>query len=88
MRYVGKYISKEDIFPPEWAGRVWGVIGRDNVPFAVRVVIALSEAEGVKMVRFGRKMLRLNGKTLIFGLTWIMSAERALDYLEVIQGFT
>lgn len=87
MRYVGKYISKDDIFPPGWAGRVWGIIGRSNMPFAVRVVISLSEAEGIKMVRFGRKMVGLKGKTLMFGLTWIMDAERALDYLEVIQGF-
>lgn len=86
MRYVGKYISKEDEFPPEWCGRVWGVVGREQMPWAVRVTISLSEAEGISLVRLGRKMLRLNGKTLTFGLTWIVNAERILDYLEVIMG--
>ena len=88
MRYVGKYITKVEDFPLGWAGRVWGVIGRARLPFAPRVIISLSEQEGKSLVRLGRKMLGLKGKTLVFGLTWIMNAGRLLDYLEFLQGFT
>ena len=88
MRYVGKYITKVENFPIGWAGRVWGVIGRERLPFAPRVIISLSEQEGKTLVRLGRKMLGLKGKTLVFGLTWIMNAGRLLDYLEFLQGFT
>lgn len=88
MRYVGKYISKEGQYPSGWYGRSWGVIGRGNLPWAVRVTIFLSDDDGIKLVRLGRKMLGLNGKILLSGLTWIMNAERVLDYLEFLQGFT
>ncbi len=88
MRYVGKYLAKEDDFPPEWTGRVWGIIGREEIPWAVRIIIPLTEREGIILVRLGRKMVGLVGKTLVNGLTWIMNAERVLDYLETIQGFT
>ncbi len=86
MRYVGKYVSKLGEFPLEWSGRAWGVIGRKNIPWAIRVFIPLTEREGVRLVRLGRKMVGLKGKTLTFGLTWIMNAERVLDYLEVMGG--
>jgi len=88
MRYVGKYITKVDEFPAEWTGRAWGIIRKENLPFAVKVVISLSEEEGKKLIRLGRKMLKLNGKTLVHGLTWIVNAERVLDYLEFLRGFT
>lgn len=88
MSYVSKYVAKEQEYPSEWSGRAWGVIGRKHLPWAVRVIIPLSAREGVKLVRLGRKFLRLNGKTLVHGLTWLMDAERVLDYLEVIQGFS
>lgn len=88
MRYVGKYIAKVEEFPLGWLGRVWGVVGREKLPWAPRVIISLTEQEGIALVRLGRKMLGLSGKTLVFGLTWIVNAERVLDYLEYLQTVT
>lgn len=87
MRYVGKYIAKEEDFPPGWKGRVWGVVGRANLPWAVKVVISLTEDESIKLVRLGRKMIGAKGRSFAHGLTWIVNAERVLDYMEFISGF-
>lgn len=88
MRYTGKYIAKEDDYPPEWQGRAWGVVGRSNLPWAVEVVISLTKDQGTKLVRLGRKMIRAKGRSFNHGLAWIVNAERVLDYLEFISGFT
>ncbi len=84
MRYVGKYIAKEDDYPEEWQGRAWGVVGRANLPWAVEVIIGLTEDESIKLVRLGRKMIRAKGRSFSHGLTWIVNAERVLDYLEFL----
>ncbi len=88
MRYVGKYIAKAEDYPPDWRGRVWGVIGRKRLPWAVEVVISLTEDESTKLVRLGRKMIGAKGRSFALGLTWIVNAERVLDYLEFLSGFT
>lgn len=87
MRYVGKYIAKEDDYPEGWKGREWGVVGRVNLPWAVKVVISLTEDESIKLVRLGRKMIGAKGRSFRHGLTWIVNAERVLDYLEFLSGF-
>lgn len=84
MRYVGKYIAKQDDYPAEWQGRAWGVVGRANLPWAVEVIISLTEDESIKLVRLGRKMIRAKGRSFSHGLTWIVNAERVLDYLEFL----
>lgn len=86
MRYVGKYIAKVDEYPEGWSGRAWGVIGRKNLPWAVEVVIALTQIEATKLIRLGRKMIKAKGRSFTYGLTWIVSAERVLDYLEFLSG--
>lgn len=88
MRYVGKYIAKEDDYPSDWSGRVWGVIGRKNLPWAVEVVISLTDREAIQITRLGRKMIKARGRSFDYGLTWIVNAERVLDYLEFLSGFT
>jgi len=88
MRYVGKYIAKEDSYPDDWQGKAWGVVGRSRLPFAVKVVISLTEQEAIKLIRLGRKMIKAKGRSFTFGLTWIVNAERVLDYLEWCMGFT
>lgn len=88
MRYVGKYIAKEEDYPEGWSGRVWGIIGRAKLPWAVEVIISLTEDQSIKLVRLGRKMIKASGRTFSYGLTWIVNAERVLDYLEFIVGFT
>lgn len=88
MRYVGKYIAKEDEYPDDWQGRAWGIIGRANLPWAVEVVIGLTQDESIKLVRLGRKMIGAKGRSFNHGLAWIVNAERVLDYLEFLSGFT
>ena len=87
MRYVGKYIAKQEDYPTDWTGRAWGIVGRQNLPWAVEVVISLTEEESIKLVRLGRKMIKAKGRSFSYGLTWIVNAERVLDYLEFISGF-
>lgn len=82
MRYVSKYIAKEDVGGGVWTGRVWGVIGRGNIPFAVEVVITLTDWEFGNLTRLARRMIGSKGKSFPFGLTWIANVERVLDYLE------
>ncbi len=88
MRYVGKYIAKEDDYPTNWQGRAWGVIGRARLPWAVEIVISLTDEQSIKLIRLGRRMIKAKGKTLSHGLTWIVNAERVLDYLEFLVGLT
>lgn len=82
MRYVGKYMAKVEDGNTEWVGRVWGIAGRKNLPFVVELVLNLSPGELVKLVRLGRKMIRARGRSFVYGLTWIVNAERVLDYME------
>jgi hypothetical protein len=82
MRYVGKYMAKVEGGNTEWVGRVWGIAGRKNLPFAVELVLDLSSRELVKLVRLGRKMIRARGRSFPHGLTWIVNVERVLDYME------
>lgn len=88
MRYVGKYIAKEEDYPSGWQGRTWGVVGRKKLPWAVEVIIGLTPDQGTKLVRLGRNMIRARGRSFNHGLTWIVNAERVLDYLEFLVGFT
>lgn len=87
MRYVGKYVAKVATYPEGWRGRAWGIVGRKNLPWAVEVIISLTEGEAVKMVRLGRKMIGARGRTFPSGITWIVNAERVLDYLEFLCGY-
>jgi hypothetical protein len=82
MRYVGKYMAKVEDGNAKWVGRVWGIAGRKNLPFAVELVLDLSSRELVKLVRLGRKMIRARGRSFLYGLTWIVNVERVLDYME------
>ncbi len=88
MRYVGKYIAKEDSYPDNWQGRVWGIVGRASLPWAVEVVISLTEDQSIKLVRLGRNMIKAKGRSFSHGLTWIVNAERVLDYLEFLVDYT
>lgn len=67
MRYVGKYMAKVDDGSAEWVGRVWGIAGRQYLPFAVELVLDLSSRELVKLVRLGRKMIGAKGRSFPYG---------------------
>lgn len=88
IHYVAKYIAKQQAFPENWTGRVWGVVGRKNVPWAVKVVIELTRDDGIKLIRLGRRLCRIKGQSFPLGLTFIANSERVLDYLEFLIGFT
>lgn len=88
MSYVSKYVAKLQDFPEGWAGRVWGVVGRENLPLGVSVTVSLLEKDGIKLIRLGRKLIGLKGRFFPFGLTFIANVERVLDYLEFLVGFT
>ncbi len=87
MSYVSKYLAKTDDMPPLWNGRLWGVISRKNIPWAIVIRIPLGEGAAVRAVRVARKFMRLTGKTLVWGVAWIVNAERFLDYLEAEQAY-
>ncbi len=88
MRYVGKYIAKEDSYPDNWQGRVWGIVGRASLPWAVEIIISLTEDQSTRLIRLGRKMIKAKGRSFSHGLTWIVNAERVLDYLEFLVDYT
>ena len=88
MAYVAKYIAKIEAFPLDWSGRVWGVVGRERIPWAVMITIEISDVAGIKLTRLARKMMGLKGRVLPFGVTFLLNTERVLDYLEWLEGFT
>lgn len=88
MAYVSKYIAKVEGVPAGWSGRVWGAVGREKLPWAVMITIEISDVAGVKLTRLARKMMRLKGRVLPFGVTFLLNTERALDYLEWLECFT
>jgi hypothetical protein len=85
MAYVSKYIAKVEAFPDGWTGRVWGVVGRADVPWAVMITLDIASTAGIKLTRLARKMLKLRGRVLPFGLTFLVNTERVLDYLEWLE---
>lgn len=86
MFYASKYLSKIDSASVSGFGRWWGVVNREKLPVAPVLVLPLLDDYAKQAVRFGRKMLRLGSVDLCYGLTWIMSSERFLDYLEFLEG--
>lgn len=86
LRYVSKYVSKVDEHEEDllWLGRVWGVVSRKNMPFGVRVIVPLSDDDARVAIRLVRKMLSMDRKTLVWGITFIFDVEQWLDYLEYL----
>lgn len=82
ISYVSKYLAKVEDMPAGWKGRVWGVVLRKNIPWSAVVVISISNEVAVRSTRLARKMLRLKGKTLRYGITFLVRGDRFLDYLE------
>lgn len=63
--YVGKYMAKVGVPWPRHkgsVGRLWGVVGRDSIPWAGQVTKELSDAAAVKIIRLGRKFAGLKGR--------------------------
>ena len=82
MHYCGKYIAKEVSEAAGSVGRWWGIVGREFIPWSAVVEISLSVIQAVRAVRVGRKKIGMVGKSLKYGLTWMMKGDRFLDYLE------
>lgn len=87
MWYASKYIAKADGSTKQVQGRNWGVVNRSKMPWAVLVVMSVSNDVAVRVVRLARKMMGMGGKTLVWGVTFISDVERILDYIEIIEGF-
>jgi len=61
--YVSKYAAKLSacVAGPYDVGRVWGVCGRCNLPFAERHICSLPDAVMVRLLRFARSYVRSVG---------------------------
>jgi hypothetical protein len=59
MRYVGPYVSDSDQSRPGWkVGRYWGVVGRENIPYAVAPEVEISPRASLQVWRLGRRYQR------------------------------
>jgi hypothetical protein len=59
-RYASKYMGKLD-YHPCFTGRVWGVLGRGNMPKAETVQYILTENQFYKVRRIFQKLLKKRG---------------------------
>lgn len=99
MYYASKYIGKKDDTPVvsvgggipdvwEWTGKHWGIVGRDNLPLSVVLVVDILQGEAIKATRTARKMIGLAGRDLMFGITWFIGGAEAQRYLAWLLGDT
>jgi hypothetical protein len=59
MRYVSGYVSDADQTKPGFkVGRYWGIVGRENIPWAKEEVIELSHEEGKRLRRTARRYMQ------------------------------
>ncbi len=79
--YVSKYIAKGGDVPAGWSGRVWGIVGKKNIPFGKEVTVEVSEHVAVMAVRMGRRFAGVNKVDLKYGLTWYMRADELTRWL-------
>lgn len=63
LSYASKYIGKVDPDRGDWdqPGRFWGVLGRDNAPWAERIRATFTEKQAVTLIRYLRRACRLPG---------------------------
>lgn len=84
MSYVGKYIAKQSETMIGSFGRVWGMIGRANMPWADIVRFSITQDMANRAVRMGRKLLGIDRVDLIYGLTWLMDGYKFVQYITMI----
>jgi hypothetical protein len=71
MRYVSGYASKSDQSKPGFkVGRYWGIVGRQNIPWAEETVVELSTKQGKFVRRIARRYMEA------------MNRKRRIRYLE------
>lgn len=97
MKYASKYIAKKDDNPVsedglgqwQWQGKHWGIIGKNNLHnlyLSVVLVVDLAQAQAIKATRLARKMIKLVGRDLQYGLTWFITGCEAVRYVEYLGG--
>ena len=59
-QYIGKYIGKRGQTDAQPMGRWWGVLGSNHIPWSAEVVVGVSDATVIRMIRSGRKWLEAN----------------------------
>lgn len=62
--YVSKYMGKVGVpWPiPGSVGRLWGILGREQIPWAEELTYEVTEAQAVKIIRLFRKKAGLTGR--------------------------
>lgn len=84
--YASKYLAKKDTERViSGVGRFWGVIGRDNIPWAEIEQVAVSDDHAKKFLRWLRKYAGLGGRSFPSSLTVFCDASqwrRVVNQLE------
>lgn len=89
MRYASKYIAKLDETTDaewQWKGKHWGIIGRENVPLSDVVFLEITQEKAVKITRIMRKMIKIKGRDLKYGITWFMAGREVERFLAWLLG--
>jgi hypothetical protein len=90
MAYASKYLGKTFVVEGwEFAGRYWGVINRENIPFGETIIQELTRSKAVEMMRYQRRFaypkknmrFRCNMSTTIF-----CDADQWVKRLDIIPG--
>jgi hypothetical protein len=86
MFYTSKYVAKEEgVLEGVQTGRLWGVIGRGNIPLSEKEFVELTKDEAVLLARIGRKYIRMRGKSFKTSITFLMDGENIRRWIEFIR---
>lgn len=87
-RYASKYMGKLD-YHPCFPGRVWGVLGRRNLPKAETVQYILTEKEFYSVRRILQTLLKKRGynayRRRLDGVTVFISSDTVMEILECVK---
>ena len=61
LSYASKYMGKADR-ARSGVGRWWGVAGRDRMPWAVQVAVALTDRQAVRLLRLMRRFAHMRSR--------------------------
>ena len=82
FKYVSKYMAKVQTSGLD-VGRVWGLMGIENIPFVKAVLCELTEREAVQFLRYVRRFAHIRGRDYS-SLTVLLDAEQWWLRLDVL----
>lgn len=86
MYYASKYMAKEvEQAMPKGAGRCWGMIGRENIPWSAVFEVPIHYRSAERIVRTIRKYLGLSGKNLRYGVSLLINPDTAINLIELFD---